>query len=794
MKKCRMILAAFVVFFCVATIEVDGADTSKKASFVQEEGEWIYYLDDVEMGYLCKIKKDGTGYQKLYDLEASSFMIVEDWIYYIKAESIYHNEGELYRIRLDGTEKKQIFKDKWEVNNLAYSNGYISFYAGNMYKMSITDLKAVELKDWMFTAKENKNGYLIAYFGPWNQISTYNMKTDEVVTFKEEEVYSYGSYDIVCDEKWIYYVDNESGNESKIVKVDYQGKHREILYDGLSKPGNLQLYHGNLYFRKRTKIESDKWGGEYETAYWKGTVDGAPLTFFTDKLGETAKFYNIIDDKIYIHQSNNLGIYDIEKDSFAFMPMDVFLLFEHAVVVNEKGNMYYTLENKIMEVSPTFEIIRTITDLQSLDGTTFSCYEAEPIYYSNGNMVFRNKEDEVMLVNLFNMNFYTIEGADRYIGIRGIDDKYIYLSKKSNEATIKKLYRMPLGDRNIANMEHIWDVDDTWFVDGYVINQRISPNYDLSKMNLRTLEKTKISTHFIYGSDIGGGNLYYAKGNNGAVYKNSIKGASLKKIVIPNEWVSDLAVNSKNIFFETWKYGIRFYKADLNGKNVQVIGSDTISEFIEATDEYVYFVSSAKFAVYDAKMNQSTYLYELRKNPKPASMEGSSVFYDVKDTDWFAKSLYKLHEMKLVSGNNGYYKPQNKFKVDQFLKTLCIALHGEVNQTTTGYWAQKYIDFAIEKEYITDNQFDTYTREITRGEMAVTIAKALKIEEVEEEQKKELIAKIKDYEKIDAFQKEAVLKVYNKEIITGYGDGTFRPEASLKRSEAAVIISRILKK
>ena len=58
----------------------------------------------------------------------------------------------------------------------------------------------------------------------------------------------------------------------------------------------------------------------------------------------------------------------------------------------------------------------------------------------------------------------------------------------------------------------------------------------------------------------------------------------------------------------------------------------------------------------------------------------------------------------------------------------------------------------------------------------------------------EKMLKIKDYDNISDWAKEAVLNVYEKGIMLGDDQGNFNPKAPITRQEVAVIIDRLLKK
>jgi hypothetical protein len=63
-------------------------------------GEWIYFSNESDNGWLYKIKVDGTGKVKLNSNRSNNINIVDDWIFYDAVSAEY---AEQYKIKLDGT-------------------------------------------------------------------------------------------------------------------------------------------------------------------------------------------------------------------------------------------------------------------------------------------------------------------------------------------------------------------------------------------------------------------------------------------------------------------------------------------------------------------------------------------------------------------------------------------------------------------------------------------------------------------------------------------------------------------
>ncbi|RJX38992.1 hypothetical protein D3P09_15920 [Paenibacillus pinisoli] len=105
-----------------------------------------------------------------------------------------------------------------------------------------------------------------------------------------------------------------------------------------------------------------------------------------------------------------------------------------------------------------------------------------------------------------------------------------------------------------------------------------------------------------------------------------------------------------------------------------------------------------------------------------------------------------------------------------------------------GHWAEDDIKRAVEKGIVSGYPDHTFRpgHHVTRAEFTVMLAGALKLEE------NRLPMSFSDNELIEDWATKAVAQVAQAGIINGYADGSFRPNASITRSEMAVMIERAL--
>ena len=170
-------------------------------------------------------------------------------------------------------------------------------------------------------------------------------------------------------------------------------------------------------------------------------------------------------------------------------------------------------------------------------------------------------------------------------------------------------------------------------------------------------------------------------------------------------------------------------------------------------------------------------------------------FTDVPKSHWAYEVIGELSDKGVINGiGNSNYAPESALTKAQFMKLLTCAL-GDFDSdkkyepmyldTAEGEWYTPYVTCGIQNA-ITDKTSDFFYPDsaITRGEAVVWIVNGMGIQ-------KDVVCSFSDV--IDSKEKTAVAIAYDKGIISGYEDGSFRPDNTLTRAEAAVLISRIMK-
>ena len=170
-------------------------------------------------------------------------------------------------------------------------------------------------------------------------------------------------------------------------------------------------------------------------------------------------------------------------------------------------------------------------------------------------------------------------------------------------------------------------------------------------------------------------------------------------------------------------------------------------------------------------------------------------FYDVDSDDWFYESAKSAWANELIDGVTArYYMPDNTLTVAQAVK-LAAALHqkqsvGFVTLQNGGtHWYDNYVNYAIANGLIEavyqSKSAEAMNAAVTRAEFVHILSKLLNTGAIN------TVNSIPDVKAGDAYADE-IFAFYRAGILTGSDRlGTFHPESSLKRSEAAAILVRL---
>ncbi len=158
---------------------------------------------------------------------------------------------------------------------------------------------------------------------------------------------------------------------------------------------------------------------------------------------------------------------------------------------------------------------------------------------------------------------------------------------------------------------------------------------------------------------------------------------------------------------------------------------------------------------------------------------------------WASESVSVLAEKGIVAGWDGLFHPNDKVRINEFIKMVIVALGYTDIQNYQGDWSKNYIDKALELGLVFPNEVLDYNEYINRGMMAKIITRALDNEETPDYimAYKGLLT---DYFDLEPDIRQEVLMCLEKGLIKGMPDGSFKPLSYSTRAEAATVIHRMI--
>ncbi len=171
-------------------------------------------------------------------------------------------------------------------------------------------------------------------------------------------------------------------------------------------------------------------------------------------------------------------------------------------------------------------------------------------------------------------------------------------------------------------------------------------------------------------------------------------------------------------------------------------------------------------------------------------------FADVDEGSWYYENVKSVYELGLMTGKSTQrFDPDGNITIAETV-TIAVRLHAAYHGSTfqadsAEPWYKPYVDYAVENGIIQDTYGD-YNRTATRLQFVTILSNALP-ESVFEQKNQVVDNAIPDVKATDAGAAE-VYRFYRAGILTGSDTkGTFAPGSSIRRSETAAIITRMVK-
>jgi hypothetical protein len=160
---------------------------------------------------------------------------------------------------------------------------------------------------------------------------------------------------------------------------------------------------------------------------------------------------------------------------------------------------------------------------------------------------------------------------------------------------------------------------------------------------------------------------------------------------------------------------------------------------------------------------------------------------------WAESAINEFIQADYLSGYpDGQFRPDNAISRAEFTSILLKSLHldmetGKTFNDTADHWASDYISTACKEGIVNGYSVTQFGPDdpITREQMLVMFVKAVRLDTSAAE---EGTATFSDYSQISDWAKNAVLMAYQADFISGYSDGSFKPQDTATRAEAVTVL------
>lgn len=176
-----------------------------------------------------------------------------------------------------------------------------------------------------------------------------------------------------------------------------------------------------------------------------------------------------------------------------------------------------------------------------------------------------------------------------------------------------------------------------------------------------------------------------------------------------------------------------------------------------------------------------------------------ATFSDIYSGDWYYSNIVSVYEYGLMSGNgNGTFAPSSNLSIAEAIAistrihhTYFFGYSYSYDPTDPGeFWYSPYVSYAL-NQGLTSSAYPDYNAPITRAEFAKIISGSVDPIDLEE------INTIDDGAipdvPSDTEYADGVYLLYRAGVLTGAdSNGSFNPDATITRAEAAAVITRII--
>lgn len=167
-------------------------------------------------------------------------------------------------------------------------------------------------------------------------------------------------------------------------------------------------------------------------------------------------------------------------------------------------------------------------------------------------------------------------------------------------------------------------------------------------------------------------------------------------------------------------------------------------------------------------------------------------FSDI-DGHWAQEEIEKYVDMGVLSGyEDGTFRPDNGVSVAEFCR-IVSAIKGINYKISDGHWALPYIREMMGSGVIERADYEDYNAVMTREQVAKSVT-ALMSGEYYPKDLTQFAQYITDANEIDANYNEYVIKSYISGVLSGYEDGSWKPQRGVTRAEILSVMDRTFDK
>ena len=170
-----------------------------------------------------------------------------------------------------------------------------------------------------------------------------------------------------------------------------------------------------------------------------------------------------------------------------------------------------------------------------------------------------------------------------------------------------------------------------------------------------------------------------------------------------------------------------------------------------------------------------------------------AAFSDVPENAWYAADVEAVQEYGIINGvGDNRFDPDGTLTIAEAL-TMAVRTNARHNSAEVpvaeGAWYQGAVNYATENGMISGTEFADYNANATRAQMAYLFANALPESEYTAINNVTALPDVKGQTQYS----DEIFLLYNAGILTGSDKyGTFKPNDTIIRAEAAAIINRVV--